>query len=185
MNKNYVVIESQEDIIRRLLILDDNIGLISLRDKVRFVIFGGAAFLLRTPFRPTSDIDVYMLEEKGYAEIEVMLNELDINTNIQRILEMPPKEDFIQRMERLDIDFQHIEVFVASAYDLIISKLFSTRGAKDAIDLIRSDLLDQVNIDELRDMWLELKSYSLFEHRYNDLDDILLSREEFKAKKVN
>lgn len=93
---------------------------------------------------------------------------------------MPPKEDFEKRMEKLNVEFFHIEVYVASAYDLIISKLFSTRGDKDAIDLIRSDLLDQVDEDVLRELWEELKSYALFHHRYNDLDDIIRMRKEYK-----
>lgn len=179
MSQGYII-ESREDVLRRLLILDERIGQMNLLDKVQLVIFGGAAFLLRCSFRPTSDIDVYMLQEKRYTNIEKILNEVDINTDIQRILEMPPKEDFVERMDKLEISFESIEVYVASAYDLIISKLFSTRGDKDANDLIRSDLLDQVDLDELRNIWVELKSYSLFTHRYNDLDEVLELRKEFK-----
>jgi hypothetical protein len=181
--KDKFIIESKEDVIRRLLILDERIGEINLSKKIKFVIFGGAAFLLKTRFRPTTDIDVYMLQENGDTKIEEILNEIDINTNIQRILEMPPKEDFEKRMDKLNVDFQNIDVYVASAYDLIISKLFSTRGEKDAIDLIRSDLLNQVEEDVLREMWEDLKSYSLFLHRYNDLDDIIRMRKEYKEHK--
>lgn len=183
MNNSYII-EKREDVIRRLLILDEKVGELKFQDKVQFVIFGGAAFLLRTTFRPTSDIDVYLLQEEGYIKIEEILNEVDINTNIQRILEMPPKEDFVKRMEKLNVEFESIEVYVASAYDLIISKLFSTRGDKDTNDLIRSDLLDQVDISHLRELWLELKSYSLFEKRYADLDEVLELRIKYKSQTV-
>lgn len=70
MNNKYII-ETKEDIIRRLIILDEKIGNLNIPgEKIKFVLFGGAAFLLKSRFRPTSDIDVYMLQKIGDNKIE-------------------------------------------------------------------------------------------------------------------
>ena len=125
--EKYLVIETREDILKRLFILDDSISELNRKNKTKFVIFGGAAFLLKTKFRPTSDIDVYLFEEQGDTDIELLLNEVDIHTTLSRVLEIPPIEDFLERMEMINADFENIEVYVASAYDLEKRKEYLAR----------------------------------------------------------
>jgi predicted nucleotidyltransferase len=179
--KKQYIIETSKDVIERLLLLDREIGMLSISNKVKIAIFGGAAFLLRGKFRPTSDIDVYLLEQGGNNEFERILNKYDINTRIKGVMEVPCFEDFSGRLDLLKVPFDHLEVYVASAYDLIISKIFSSRGDKDVIDLVRSDLLDQVDLKKLWELYYEAERDTLLRpERYNSLDEILDMRREYK-----
>lgn len=180
MSKSYII-ETPQDVIERLLLLDREIGTLFLPQKIKFAIFGGAAFLLRGKFRPTSDIDVYMFQNVGNTKLERILNKYDINTRIQGVMEVPCFEDFSGRLDILKVPFEYIEVYVASAYDLIISKIFSTRGEEDVIDLVRSDLLEQVDLLKLWELYHEAEKDIIFRrNRYNYLDEILEMREKYK-----
>lgn len=175
---------SSREILTNLFLIDAEIAELKLSNKVKFAIFGGAAMLIRSPdFRPTQDIDVYMTEKAESEEVFQIFEKYNTNNRLEAIMLIPPKEDFEERLEEVHAGFKSITVYVASAYDIILSKVFSTRE-KDTTDLVRSGILDTVNLEKLRDEYEFLLPDIMFDKRhYYTLDEILTMHEEYKNRK--
>lgn len=168
----------RNDIIERLLKLDEEISLIFDDDNYyEIIIVGGSALLLINKLsRATFDIDAIRCSK----ELKPFMEKYDINDNVISYRNSF-SDDFYNRKIKIDIPTKKINVYTASLEDIVISKLSSNRG-KDSED-IRSpmviesldwDLLDEiVNSDDFKDNMLTEHQYNMFMYDYRDY------REEF------
>jgi predicted nucleotidyltransferase len=176
-----------DDILKVLLKIDYELGQIPVQKKVQLVIFGGTALLLKTESHFTSDIDAFIIAEEEEQKVRDVLKKYTVNDQLDGVMEFPPKEDWSrpENQERLNIDFNHLDVRLPSTEMLIISKLTTTRQTeKDVLDVIRSEILEQANHRQLRELYEEYMGYvTLPKWRYNSLDDVLQMWEDYKNKK--
>lgn len=176
---------SKGDIIQNLLEVDHKLNKYKLENPLKMYIFGGTAVLLYTNYRATTDIDAFF--ENGVEKTEVikLLNQYNINNALIGVMEIPPFEDFSVRAEKLDVDFVNIEVYIASKEDIIISKIFTSRGSpKDIKDIVQSGLLDEVNLDVLKALYDDYIQYiTLPKHRYYSFDEVMEEYRKYKEKR--
>ncbi|QOY37682.1 DUF6036 family nucleotidyltransferase [Anaerobacillus isosaccharinicus] len=174
----------KKDVISKLIDLDQELNEYNLPYKLEFIIFGGTAFMLHAEFRATLDIDA-IFNFQADKRIRALLYKYNVNESMRSVMEVPPFEEFYPRCQLLNIPFNNLRVLLPSIEDLILSKLFSSRGIdKDGQDLINSDLIDQCDLDKLKKMYYDYKKYVIFpDYRYNDLEEILIAREKVKMKK--
>lgn len=175
---------NRKDVLLTLADLDEELMRFKLPYPLEFIIFGGTAFLLRTDFRGTVDIDAIFNFQTDNKELRKLLLKYKVNQSMRSVMEVPPFEDFYPRCERLNLPFKNLRVLLPSKEDLVLSKLFASRGSnRDDLDLINSDLIDQCDLDILREMYYDYKKDILFPSiRYSELDDILERRRIKKRK---
>lgn len=163
----------KDEIIKRLLLLDEEISLVfDNDDHYNIVIVGGSALVLIDKIsRATSDIDTISCSE----ELKPYMKRYNINNNVVAYMCNFP-DDYIDRCVKLDVPARRISIYTASLEDIVISKLFSPRP-QDAADIrnpkivaaLDWDLLDKiVNSDDFRDNILSDHTYKMFMHDYRD-----------------
>ncbi|OIK12905.1 hypothetical protein BIV60_15385 [Bacillus sp. MUM 116] len=130
------------------------------------IIIGGSGLLLllemifKQDFRPTRDVDVQILSANDMNELYRLLKEANIHI-VGGVAEFPPIEDFREKEKyKVEAQFTNIEVYVPTPELLACTKIFSKRP-KDLTDLQRSQLLDFCDLDILRDLIEDYKSYML------------------------
>ncbi|WP_342706535.1 DUF6036 family nucleotidyltransferase [Pelagirhabdus alkalitolerans] len=137
-----------------------------LTEKLQFIIMGGTALLLyNKKTRVTSDIDVIYIKpvDINKESIKSLLFDYNISNNVENVMEFPFKEDVIRRKYPLrgaGVEFNHINVFLATREDIILSKIFSSRP-EDEKDLIEFDILDKADLDYIRERYLSHKDVLL------------------------
>ncbi|MFC0273629.1 DUF6036 family nucleotidyltransferase [Metabacillus herbersteinensis] len=184
---NLGILETQEDVFSRILSLDEHLKTLELEgkfnDQLSFIIFGGTALLLYSGYRVTSDIDCYYLSSITIEEVQSIIAEHGVNNRIENVMQFPEPEDFIGRSKEIFVSDQ-IEVRIASREDLILSKLLSTRGTdRDEKDLIESDILDNVDLDYIREKFEEYKDFRIGAGvNFSSLDDIINERVKRREK---
>lgn len=179
MNKQF---RSKRDLIEILHHIDYELGEIPILGKVSLTIFGGSALLLKSNLHVTSDIDAFIRMEHEDSKVRKVLAKYSVSNSIEGVMELPPIEDVQSEFEKLNIKFNHLEVYLPSTEHLIISKVFTTRQTpKDMEDILKSGILGNANIKKLKELYEEyLKYIVLSRSRYNDLYDLL---EQWEKKK--
>lgn len=181
----------QRDVLNRLALLDADLMELGVQDKLSFVIFGGAAFLLQSPrFRATFDIDVVLLKpsdsgEPLLAQAEMKQRELmdkyDINNAMQSVSLLP--EGFQNRMKRINMQFENLAVYLPDPMDLVINKLLGRADDRDIADVTDSGILDKVDLNELRKHYAEnLKDTIGNPVRYPVIEDVISTYLENREK---
>lgn len=181
------ILEKPIDVIERLLDLDYELNELAktgeLTDKLRFVILGGTALLLynKNP-RVTSDIDViyFESEEINKSSIKDVLKGYNISPNIKNVMQFPFKEEIFKRMKPISVtgvQFDNLDAYLASKEDVILSKLFSTR-IEDEQDLIKTDIMDDADMDYVRKQFNLYKDSFLSFHK-PDLDFVIKLRQSY------
>ena len=168
-----------EKAIRNLVKIDQQLSQLHRVQKIRFIIFGGTAFLLETDHRATWDIDIVLLDKITSEEMSI-LNENYVNNNMQGVMHIPPLEEIISRMRPLNIDFQRIEVYLPHPHDLIFSKLLGRADQRDINDVVYSGILDKIDLEQLKEEYNDYVKYTLNPNRCPKIETIL---EEYKANK--
>lgn len=173
-----------KDILKTLAMLDFDLNKFKLKSKIELLIFGGTALLLKTNLHVTGDIDAVIRMDREDKEVRKLLAKYTINDKMVGVMELPPMEDIYEKVTRLNIDFNNIIVLLPSTEHLILSKLFTSRQTdKDIDDIIKSGIIDQANVDNLRELYAEYISYTaLPTFRYNDINDVLEKWEIHKRK---
>ncbi|WP_373233463.1 DUF6036 family nucleotidyltransferase [Cohnella sp.] len=166
-----MVFSSPEDVIRRLITLDEELLVLSDRElPITIVIFGGSAVLLITQeARVTKDIDAYLYGDITRAEME-LFNKYDINNNLQGGDSL---DGFIDRADEIQLEFKRLRVYTADPMDIIIHKLLNRGDDRDIEDVIV--LLDYVgDLEHLKNMYNEALKYTGAGNptRYWDIDSI-------------
>lgn len=133
--------------------------------QAELIIIGGSGLLLlmeifEQDFRPTRDVDVKVLSASDMDELFGLLKEANIHI-VGGVAEFPPIEDFREKKKyKVEAQFTNITVYVPTPELLACTKIFSKRP-KDLTDLEQSKLLDFCNLDILRDLIEDYKSYML------------------------
>ncbi len=179
---NYIntgILKTPNDVIKRISSLNAELEILKeklgFEDKFSFIIFGGTALLLYTNYRVTSDIDCYYLETISAKEVESIINEHGVNNRMQGVMSAPVFEDFYPR-SKIILSTDCLEVRIASKEDLILSKLFSTRGTDgDEADLIESGIFDgDIDLQYIEDTYNEFADLRIGSRvNFTSLDDIL------------
>ncbi|MGN7403068.1 DUF6036 family nucleotidyltransferase [Cytobacillus praedii] len=173
------ILSTTEDVLKRLSSLNAELELLreklGFEEKFSFIIFGGTALLLYTNYRVTSDIDCYYLNTISASEVEGIIANHGVNNRIEGLMTAPVVEDFIPR-SNLILETDVLEVRVASKEDLILSKLFSTRGTdSDERDLIDSGIFEgDIDLVYIETVFNEFESARIGSRvNFSSLDDIL------------
>lgn len=93
--------------------------------------------------RVTYDIDTFNITDQKVRKILAEFNISDIGARVMTVC-----ENFDHRLEKVNLPLKHIDLFVLSDYDMIISKLGSTRP-KDICDIIDSGLIFRIDFNRL------------------------------------
>lgn len=174
------ILKTQEDVLIRISSLNAELEMlkekIGFEDKFSFIIFGGTALLMYTQYRVTSDIDCFYLKTISADEVERIISEHGVNNRMTGLMTAPVAQDFIPRSKRILVtDF--LEVRIASKEDLILSKLFSTRGTdSDERDLIESGIFESEDLDleYIENIYNEFEGLRIGTRvNFSSLDDIL------------
>lgn len=177
--------KTKEDVFEALNILDFELFQTygELEKKIKFIIFGATALLLHTNFRGTKDIDVYFEERVDRKAAEIM-DKHSVNNRLEQLMNVPLPEDFIDRSILIS-EGSCIQVKLASKEDLVLSKLFTTRGKNsDEEDLIKSSILDDVDWTYIQDIYDEFAGSRVGTSvNMTTLDDIIKRRKEFISQK--
>lgn len=154
-----------------LLNIDEEVGLtIGARDpKPALVIVGGAAFLLRdiTVRQATHDVDVLQADEELRA---ILANYPEVNGRVAAFSDQIPY-NFEDRLTRLDIGTQAIDILTPSVEDLVVMKLYAQRpnDLQDIDGAVSSGKLDWRVLEHLVMDDDEAAASCLSERRYGEL----------------
>lgn len=170
-----------EEAIRNLIKLDQELSQLQRTQKIRFIIFGGTAFLLETEHRATWDVDIILLARVSSEEMRI-LNKNDVNNNMQGLMQVPPLDEIMARMRPLNVTFQNIEVYLPHLHDLIFSKLLGRGDSRDIDDVVKSGILDKVDLNELKEEYNDYVQYTLNPNRCPKIEEILSEYKSFKGQ---
>lgn len=140
--------------------------------KFECFLIGGtlASYYLGNEFRKTLDIDI--LENSPIPTHLLMKHGVDV----VHVTEVPPKEE-LEIEEK--IKFSNLDVLIPKIEMLVTFKLMTTRG-KDFQDLRNYPLLDNCNIEKLRNMINEYSSFLVSpdnpDLNYKQLEELLKHR---------
>lgn len=136
----------KEAILNRLFVVDEELKeILDKEEKIDLIIIGASAFLLKDYIsRTTTDIDVFKIKQENAKKLLV---EYDINDFGGSVMTFC--DDFEERLEKINMDLDKINLYILSDYDLVISKLGSKTRPKDWYDLINSDIIYKIDFDEL------------------------------------
>lgn len=142
--------------------------------KTQLIIIGASAFVLKGLLtRVTFDIDTLNIIDKKVRDILAVYNICDRGGRIMTIC-----ENYDNRLEKVNLPLHHIDLYVLSDYDLIISKLGSTRP-KDIGDIIDSGLIFRIDFDRLAEIVRnELASVGDTRRIWSDIEYLKILREE-------
>ncbi len=91
--------------------------------------------------------------EREDHKVRSVLAKYSVSSSIEGVMELPPMEDILEEFERLNVVFNHLEVYLPSTEHLILSKVFTTRQTeKDTEDLLKSGILGKANIKKLKNL---------------------------------
>lgn len=136
-------LDNLDEILQRLIAADEGLSQILDNDKkISLILIGGSAMIIKGLLsRVTLDIDTYTITESNAKKF---LEDFDINDRAASIMNIC--DDFEQRLEKVTIDFNHLEVYILGNEDIIISKL-GTGRPKDIADLVNSKIYEKVDLE--------------------------------------
>lgn len=137
--------ENKQEVLERLIAADDEASSISASDyNAKVVLVGGSVLIIRDLiFRQTPDIDTINLSK----ELINVFRKYDINCDANAFCESIPY-NYEDRLEPVDIPTKVIKYYTISLEDLVIMKLFSSRG-KDYKDIISPKVLEKLDWKKL------------------------------------
>ena len=139
--------KSIKDIEERLLRLDEDADLL-FEGEGRFtcILVGGSALILLGYItRATHDIDVL----KTPPELLSLLSKYDMNNNVSAHMDNFP-DDYLDRVQKLDLPTQKIDFYTLSLEDLVVSKLAAGRD-KDLADIATPKVLEALDWTQLEE----------------------------------
>jgi len=155
--------------------VDEELGkILSKGTKTQLIIIGSGAFILKGLLsRVTYDIDTFNVTDQKVRNILAEFNISDMGARVMTV-----RENFDRRLERVNLPLEHIDLFVLSDYDMIISKLGSARP-KDIRDIIDSGLIFRIDFDKLEEIIREeLASVGDPRRIWDDIEYLKMLRDE-------
>ena len=134
MNKN--------ELISKLVALDEEVSMVLPNDeRINMTIVGGGALILQGYLnRITLDID---LIDIYYPILMPILEKYDVNCRSNTFVDCLA-ENYTSRLVKVNLSTKIIDYFTLSLEDLVIMKLFSTRG-KDHQDIREKGIIEKLN----------------------------------------
>jgi hypothetical protein len=160
---------------RKFRQVDKKLGsIIPKGTKIQLIIIGSGSFILKGLLsRVTYDIDTYNISDKKVRHVLAEYNISDMGARVMTIC-----ENFDRRLEKVNLPLENIDLFVLSNYDMIISKLGSTRP-KDILDIIDSGLIFIIDFDRLEEIIKEeLASIGDTRRIWSDIEYLKMLRDE-------
>lgn len=164
-----------DDSIVRYEILNEALKNRSIKG-VELIIIGGElgrTLLGEERYRATIDID-YMSDQDLSKETIDIIN--DVGLDNVNVLDAPPPEDF---EKAYTVRFSNLTVYYPSIEDFALTKLM-TKRARDDEDLIKYPILDNCDIQDLKNRINEYKTYMFTvnnpEYNFHNLDEYLKQR---------
>ncbi len=161
------------EIKERLLRLDEDAEL-TFSDAHEFkcyIVGGGALILLGYIVRGTHDLDVLEVTPNKLA---ILFTKYDMNTNAMTYYDYFP-QGFEDRAILVDLPTNKIKYYTLSLEDLVISKLCTTRGEQDIIDVNAEAVINNVDWEKLSSLAASMKStmmslsaYESFRNNYTE-----------------
>lgn len=133
---------NKQELISKLIAMDDEISMIfPNEDKINVTIVGGGALILQGYLnRITLDID---LVDIYYPILNPIFEKYDVNCRSNAFADCLA-ENYESRLKQVDIKTKIVDYYTLSLEDLVIMKLFSSRG-KDHDDIRAKDVLNNLN----------------------------------------
>ena len=164
---------NKQELISKLIAMDDEISMLfPNEDKINVTIVGGGALILQGYLnRITLDID---LVDIYYPILNPIFEKYDVNCRSNAFADCLA-ENYESRLKQVDIKTKIVDYYTLSLEDLVIMKLFSSRG-KDHDDIRVKDVLDNLNWVKLEqiissgevDNSFNERRYKEFLSRYSD-----------------
>lgn len=158
---------NEAEIRKAIKIIDDELGRKGIQEDLYLIIVGAASLILKFNLqRSTSDIDVLetiSTDRRLFGGLGQLLGRMGFHIVSEVILNLHP--DYPDRLEPYARK-NRVHVFTLHPHDLAISKI--GRGfAKDLEDIVNSNLLRHINLENLEKLYLEAVGYWLGdEQRY-------------------
>lgn len=169
---------NRDDLIKRLLQLDEDMLLIDNSDDMYtcVIVGGGALVLMNKIIRSTHDIDAI----NASAELQPFLESYNINMNVNAFC-LNFLDGYLNRIVKVNIPTKKVNFYTLSLEDLVVSKLNSNR-TKDIEDLSNKSIYENINW-EILDKLIEDTCYGML----NESDETLLRNnyDEYKEKYCN
>ena len=136
-----------------------------------YIVGGGALILLGYIVRGTHDLDVL---EVIPNKLSTLFMKYDMNTNAMTYYDYFP-QGFEDRAILLDLPTNKIKYYTLSLEDLVISKLCTTRGEQDVIDVNTDAVINNINweilsflADSMKSTMMSLSAYENFQYNYSE-----------------
>lgn len=155
-----------EEIKQRLLRLDEDAEL-TFSDAHEFkcyIVGSGALILLGFIVRGTHDVDIL---ETTPNELTTLFNKYDINTSVTSYYDFFP-QGYENRAILLDLPTNKIKYYILSLEDLVISKLCTTRGKQDIVDINTDTITKNINWDILSSLADSMKPTMMSSTAYDN-----------------
>lgn len=136
-----------------------------------YIVGGGALILMGYIVRATHDLDILEVTPK---QLSSLFNKYDMNTAVVSYYDFFP-QGFEDRAVKIDLPTRKIKYYTLSLEDLVISKLCTTRGEQDILDINNELVVNNINWDILNKLADTMKNtimsspqIEMFQYNYND-----------------
>lgn len=136
-----------------------------------YIVGGGALILMGYIIRGTHDLDILEITPKKLASL---FDKYDMNTSVTSYYDCFP-QGFEDRAKLLYLPTNMIKFYTLSLEDLVISKLCTTRGEQDIVDINTETVIKNVDwrilsqlADSMKTTMMSSTAYENFKYNYDD-----------------
>lgn len=136
-----------------------------------YIVGGGALIIMGYILRATHDIDVIYAIPNFLKEL---FNKYDMNCEVSAYEDNFPI-GFEERANKIPLNTSKVVFYTLSLEDLVISKLCTTRGEQDIIDITSPNIIKDIDWQKLRKLGQSMEysmissmNYENFRYAYND-----------------
>lgn len=140
---------NKSGLLNRLIALDEEVSMVFPGEqRINMTIVGGGALILQGYLnRVTLDID---LIDIYYPILMPILEKYDVNCRSNAFADCLA-ENYVSRLHKVDLNTKIIDYYTLSLEDLVIMKLFSSRG-KDHKDIRSNEIVNNINWELLNEI---------------------------------
>ena len=164
----------KDELIKRLIDLDLDAQLTFLDDTVFkcYIVGGSALVLMGYSIRSTHDIDVL---ERYPKEISTLFDKYDMNTDVVAYMDSFPM-GFEERARLINVPTKKVQFYTLSLEDIVISKLCTTRGKQDLLDINSENIIKDIDWEHLEELAQIMKDNKIsgietFDYYYKEYID--------------
>lgn len=153
-----------------------------LKEKLNVILIGASSLILKYNLKRTT-FDINMLDRGEFKiyGVGTVFEEEGFHIVSEAILNLHP--DYEERLEKV-LELKNINVYCMNPYDIAISKI--ARGfQKDFDDILKSDLIKEIDIEKLKKLYFEAMDYWIGDERKYKTNFELFENEYRKIKAKN